>query len=182
MRFNLTRTILILLLCVAITPLSGRTAPAAEEYQIKAVFLYNFANFITWPKTVSASFSVCVLGDDPFGQYLDSAFSVAQKQQGRWSSFEIRRTKNISETKSCHILFISESEQSRFKEIVSFTKNYAILTISDTEHFIEYGGMIEFFKQENRIKLSINSCTLEQVGLKAAADLLRIAKIMGQCN
>jgi len=47
--------------------------PKPSEYQVKATYLYNFGRFVKWPETVPAgkgdSFSVCVLGQDPFGPF-----------------------------------------------------------------------------------------------------------------
>ncbi|MFI3187409.1 MAG: YfiR family protein, partial [Methylococcaceae bacterium] len=37
------------------------------EYKVKAGYLYNFTKFITWPEDSSASFNLCIVGDDPFG-------------------------------------------------------------------------------------------------------------------
>lgn len=42
------------------------------EYQVKAVFLFNFAQFVTWPsQPADAPLVIGILGDDPFGSYLD---------------------------------------------------------------------------------------------------------------
>ncbi len=58
----------------------GAVSYAAEsipltETQVKVVFLFNFAKFITWPdKTFTnaeESFQICVLGNDSFGETLD---------------------------------------------------------------------------------------------------------------
>src|SRR5438552_8959429 len=50
-----------------------------NEYQVKAVYLYNFGKFVEWPSAITArkaeSFAVCVLGEDPFGPALDAALS-----------------------------------------------------------------------------------------------------------
>jgi hypothetical protein len=47
----------------------------SREYQIKAAFLVNFMQFVTWPSTIftreDAPFCIGVLGDDPFGRALD---------------------------------------------------------------------------------------------------------------
>ncbi len=47
-------------------------AAAPSEYQVKAVFLFNFGQFVEWPKdafdTPQAPFVIGILGDDPFGQ------------------------------------------------------------------------------------------------------------------
>src|SRR5438270_284836 len=43
------------------------------EYQVKAAFLLNFTKFIEWPAEAAAdgTFSICILGDDPFAGALD---------------------------------------------------------------------------------------------------------------
>ena len=50
-------------------------AARASEYQVKAVFLFNFAQFVDWPASAfpdaTAPLVIGVLGDDPFGPYLD---------------------------------------------------------------------------------------------------------------
>jgi hypothetical protein len=49
-----------------------------EEYQVKAVYLYNFGRFVVWPGTAAATqgtFDVCVLGRDPFGSALDATLA-----------------------------------------------------------------------------------------------------------
>ncbi|HEV2691498.1 MAG TPA: YfiR family protein, partial [Verrucomicrobiae bacterium] len=55
--------------------LAGSALGQSKEYQIKATFLFNFAQFIDWPTTAftatNAPFSIGILGDDPFGGYLD---------------------------------------------------------------------------------------------------------------
>src|SRR5438128_12279187 len=52
----------------------AQTAPA-PEYQVKAVFLFNFAQFVEWPRNAfpetRAPLVIGVLGEDPFGSYLD---------------------------------------------------------------------------------------------------------------
>ena len=50
---------------------------APSEYQVKAVFVFNFSQFVEWPQeTFDAQgkpFVIGVLGTDPFGQRLDEA-------------------------------------------------------------------------------------------------------------
>src|SRR5450432_2322261 len=48
---------------------------ASAEYQLKAVFLFRFAQFVEWParafREPTAPLVIGVLGEDPFGAYLD---------------------------------------------------------------------------------------------------------------
>src|SRR4029077_18863791 len=64
--------------CLILLPNSPAIAQGtANEYQVKAAFLYNFARFIEWPSGTFANstsaLTVCVLGKDPFGKVLDDA-------------------------------------------------------------------------------------------------------------
>ncbi|MEE4248694.1 MAG: YfiR family protein, partial [Kangiellaceae bacterium] len=101
----------------------------ANEYQLKAVFLYNFANFINWPSTAFADenspFLICVLGDDPFQEDLDLTI---EDQEARGRALEVARFEGYDEVAPCHILFISESQQFNLAEIYRFTCQYPILT------------------------------------------------------
>ncbi len=49
----------------------GWAAAAPAEYQVKAVFLFNFSQFMEWPPdafpTPDTPFVIGVLGADPFG-------------------------------------------------------------------------------------------------------------------
>src|ERR1043165_9134092 len=103
-----------LLLMLAATPAPLRSAePSAPsyEYQVKAAFLFNFAQFAEWPARAfadaKAPLVIGILGDDPFGSYLDEL--VRDEKVGE-RSFLIRRYRDIREVQGCHILFVSRSE------------------------------------------------------------------------
>src|SRR5260370_17228193 len=66
-------------LVISVLMLSRGTAspaptPTSPEYQLKAVFLFNFAQFVEWPPTAfpeaKAPLVIGVLGEDPFAPYL----------------------------------------------------------------------------------------------------------------
>ena len=67
--------------CLVAALLAGGATEAAEqaqisaENQLKAVFLFNFAQFVEWPPSAfhepADPIVIGVLGDDPFGPYLD---------------------------------------------------------------------------------------------------------------
>src|SRR5436190_132708 len=50
--------------------------PKHPEYEVKAAYLYNFGNFVEWPakstESMGDAFTICVLGQDPFGPVLDA--------------------------------------------------------------------------------------------------------------
>src|SRR5437868_2964053 len=78
----------------------------SPEYQVKAVFLFNLAQFIQWPARAfpdpGAPLIIGVLGDDPFGGYLDETLR-GEKVNNR--SLLLQRYRRPSEIRTCHVLF-----------------------------------------------------------------------------
>src|SRR5205823_3256203 len=87
-------------------------AQSADEYQVKAAFLYNFAKFVEWPaeafRDSNEPISICVFGRNPFGQVLDDAV------KGKFVSnrgFVVLKLTDIRQVGACRILFVSSSER-----------------------------------------------------------------------
>lgn len=176
----LLQSSLLLILLTAPTA-SLRALPSfADEYQLKAVFLYNFANFISWPEYAFASaetpFLICILGNAPFGEHLDS---TVRDQQAKDRYLHIKRLSpaQLSQASDCHILFISSLDNTTLADVYRLTCRFPILTVSEQDQFIDSGGMIRFYNLNKRVRLEINPEAIEQVGLKADANLLNLSKI-----
>jgi hypothetical protein len=156
----------------------GTEAPT--EYQVKAVFLYNFSHFVEWPpQAFSASnipFVIGILGGDPFGDRLDEAVRGEQIDQ---HPLVIRRMRNIGELGDCQILYIDRSEGARLPQILAALDHRRTLTVSDVEGASERGVMIQFTTESNRIRLRINVESARAAGLTISSKLLRPAEIVG---
>lgn len=153
--------------------------PILRESQVKAVYLFNFANFITWPASAFASsqapFRICVLGEDPFKDKLDLA--VENERVGE-RPVEVKRFTELEQTANCQIVFVSKSEQ-RFKaHIFEFLKPYPILTVSDMEQFLAAGGMIQFYHKENKVRFFIRPQALAEATLKVSSRLLKVGDVV----
>ncbi len=169
---------LISMLCLPLN-LHSEESVAVREYQVKAVFLSNFAKFVTWPEatlpTDTTPLSICVLGEDPFSGKLNTILK-GSSVKGR--SLEVRYYQTVEKTKDCQVVFVSHSEKERLADICSFLKEYPILTVSDIKDFVRNGGMIEFYTLENRVHFFINPQTLKGSGLQVSSRLLQVANIV----
>lgn len=154
---------------------SAQSSPSAE-YQVKAVFLFNFAQFVVWPRQASseASLVIGVLGEDPFGAYLDQTVR-GEKVNDR--PLVVQRFRRVTDIKACDVLFISRSENDRMEQILGNLKGRSVLTVSDTEDFAARGGMIQFFTERNKIRMRINLDAVKAADLKVSSKLLRVAEI-----
>jgi hypothetical protein len=150
---------------------------ATPEYQVKAVFLFNFAQFVTWPSQNSsdAPFLIGILGDDPFGSYLDETVRGEEVNNRPLTIQRFRRSSN--DLRNCNILFISQSERDRASQIISNLKGRSILTVSDIDGFADLGGMVQLFTERNKIRMRINLDAVKAANLKISSKLLRVAEV-----
>lgn len=155
-------------------------AAALQEYQVKAVFLFNFTQFVDWPAATFADasepISICVLGEDPFGAYLDDAVRGEHVES---RALIVRRLRRAEDTEACQILFISQSEAARLDAIMQRVKPLRALTVSDARGFGERGGMVGFVTEDNRVRLRINLDAVRAAGLTISSKLLRVAEVVG---
>ena len=175
------RLLLLAVLASTSLLLPARAATAAgttPEYQIKAVFLFNFAQFIEWPPAAfadpQAPLIIGVLGDDPFGASLDE--TVRDEVIGP-RKLVVQRYRRVEDITHCHILFISPTEKRRLPQILESLRGAGVLTVSEMDQFTQFGGMINFFKQENTVRFEINVEASRTAKLKISAKLLQVAKI-----
>jgi uncharacterized protein DUF4154 len=166
---------------LGLVPVSGLAAQAARpsEYQVKAVFLFNFAQFVDWPPNAvtdsQAPLIIGVLGSDPFGDVLDATVH-GEHRGGR--SFVVRRYQRVEDVRTCDILFISRPAADRPEGVLADLKDRPILTVSDADGFAEHGGMIGFVTDRNRIRLKINLAVAQAAHLTISSKLLRVAEII----
>jgi len=154
-------------------------AAAPPEYQVKAVFLFNFTQFVAWPPSAfpdgQAPLVLGVLGDDPFGGFLDEA---VRGEVVNSHPMVVERYRQVEDIEACHILFISASEAGRLERIFALLKGRNILTVGDSARFARQGGMVQFVTERNKIRLHINVEAAEAAALMISSKLLRLAEIV----
>ena len=154
-----------------------------SEYSVKAAALYQFANFVTWPPDAmpgaGAPLVIGVLGEDPFGDVLDSA--VNGKKAGghpiKLKRFAAFGAGTAASLKKCQILFICYSEKDRVSTILAGLKGSSVLTVSEIENFPFKGGDILFDMVGSKISLMVNVGAAKKAGLSISSKLLQICKI-----
>jgi len=87
----------------------------------------------------------------------------------------IKEFQLAAQATNCHILFISTSERKRLPEILRGLKGRSVLTVSETDRFLEDGGMINFVLQGTKIRLQINDDAATKAGLRISSKLLSLA-------
>jgi hypothetical protein len=167
-------------LCLGVLVGGVQGAETATEYQVKAVFVFNFSRFVEWPPQAFTApnqpFAICILGDDPFGERLDEAVRGEQINQ---HPLLVRRFRHVAEAEICQILYIDRSEGGQLHQILAALDHRSTLTVSELNDAAEHGGMIQFTTENNRVRLRINVDSARAAGLTISSKLLRPAEIVG---
>jgi hypothetical protein len=145
------------------------------EYEVKATYLYNFTKFVDWPAKVvpaKGDFSICVLGQDPFGPVLDA---IIADETVAGKSVVAKRVPTPQDAMNCHVLFISSSENARLKQILTTLGDASVLTVSDFPEFTQRGGMVQFILEGSRVRFEVNQAAAEHAGLTLSSELLKVA-------
>ena len=173
------------LLLAGWTSLSAQAQTAAfREAEVKAAFLFNFAQFIEWPaKTFTngtAPFVIGVLGDEAFGHVLNQ---MVQGETIGGRPILLKSRKRAEELTDCQILFIGRSENARLPQIFSTVSSAGALTVGETDHFTRLGGIINFVTtHDNRLRFELHLANANRAGLKIDAKLLKVAQVVPAAN
>src|ERR1700730_2757019 len=120
------------LLLVLLFSAAVGTAEPLAEYRVKAVFLFNFAQFVEWPpqafRAAETPLVIGVLGTDPFGAELDTVVHGETVGQRRMI---VERYRTVSELQNCNILYIGRTEIEHLPQILAAVRGRSILTVSD---------------------------------------------------
>ena len=84
----------------------------------------------------------------------------------------------LQDLEPSHILFISSSEKARLPQILVNLKGASVLTVGEMVQFAQGGGIINFTRRKNKIRLEINLDAAKRAGLKISSQLLKLAKII----
>lgn len=162
----------LILACLAVPQ-----TPASREYEVKAAFLYHFAQFVEWPeeafKDANGLLTYCTIGDDPFRGSLDA--SLNGRTLGA-RSFRALHFKQPQDIQGCQVLFVGAEQKKFLPAILASVKGKSVLTVGESEHFVQDGGMIGFVLEENKIRFEINLEAAQKARLKISSRLLALAK------
>lgn len=173
---------------IALALLFGLDVPPGKaellESQVKSAYVLNFVKFAEWPARVGAAddkMTLCVVGSNVLGGELSAL--GGRKAGGRELHVVQYPAENLLNGRagadgalsSCQVVFIGESEQSRFVSIIKSLGDSPALTISDIDDFAEKGGCIGLRYRENKIVFEVNLASAHKAQVRLPAQLLNLA-------
>lgn len=103
-----------------------------KEYQIKAAFLFHFAQFVEWPSTsftnANAPIVIGVLGENSFGGALDE---IVKGETIGNRKIAVQYSRRAQDLKNCQIVFVSKSEITLLPRILKELNGNNLLTVGN---------------------------------------------------
>jgi len=172
------RTGLMIIVLLGIVGPERGAEPAAEEYQVKGAFLLNFIKFVDWPAQVFKGpgdpIAICVLGGDPFGPEMDRA---ARETVVANRTVSLRQVSDGQQASQCQVVFMRGSERKRLRVWIEALRSRNVLTVGESDAFLESGGVINFKLEGERVRIEISTAAADRAGLHISAKLLSLAQL-----
>ncbi len=149
-----------------------------EASLLKAAYIFNFAKFATWPEDTwrnpRSPLMICTAGADGL------ATSLQRLEGERVRGRPVRILAYPGSQNACHILYLAASENANMANWLDSIRGRPVLTISEQANFSRSGGMIELFRQQDRIRFRINIVALRTADLRLSSRLLDLADILDE--
>jgi len=174
MRNKYLKRIILSLLLLITSPLR---ADDMAQHQVKALFLYNFANFVEWPdsafKKATSPIRLCLYGNIPFGSFLDA---VNGTLIGKRVLSIVRANTKADIESGCHILYVGLDRKIELPTFFKEIQYMYVLSVGERGDFVDKGGIINIVRTTDQVKFDINISNALQNGLWVSSDLLSLAR------
>jgi hypothetical protein len=161
---------------VALSILFGTPPARAEtptDRQMKAAFLYNFSQFVQWPRTsfenASSPIVIAVVKADDLGTHLDHL--IEGKTVGGHPVVS-RRVNDAAAARGAHVAYLDDARQ------LDVLRGNAVLTVGEGIEFTRSGGMIGFYVQDRKVRLAINRTAATRAGITISSQLLKLSTLV----
>jgi hypothetical protein len=171
-----------LLILVCFVVLISSNVPAREQTlgSLKAAYVYNIAKFTRWPDsaftTEDNQFKLCLYGDDD----TISQLKLLTNRNLNNRTILVKAITTESAINDCQLLYISATENRRYRYLLSLINKKTTLTISNDSRFLRLGGLINLTELGQRLQFEVNMEQLENSKLTLSSKLLALGKLTEQ--
>lgn len=147
----------------------------ANEYELKAAFIFNFAKFVTWPEPLApeAEIDIAIWGSDRIHGVMSGALSG--KRVGPRPLAVRRYTPDDAPP---HILFVQAEREPIPAELRQRLTAAHTLVVGESSDFAARGGIIGFVQRGANLRFQVNIEAADRAGLKISGRLAQLAEIV----
>ena len=166
------KVVLLLLAFVFSSFRPGIDGNEGNEYQIKAMFVFNFIKYVEWPSTnTNTEFTIGVIGESEITEPMERI--ALQKRVGDRKI--IVKKLSIEDDSYCNIILVPKSRSNKIEMLEKRYANKGVLVISDEA---PNPAAINLITRESKVRFEINTALAKNCGIKISSQLLSLAAIV----
>lgn len=160
--------------------LQAQNYSATNEYSLKAAYIYKFSQYTDWNVNSPVdSFRVVIVGSDDIYKSIKKIAEVYKTKDKPIAVYQYPTlAKALSDNNPCtektHILYIDYSTTQDAIKRLSTSKFRNTLLIGESDSFVNAGGHISFYREDNKIKFKISNSLINNEYFKINSQLLKI--------
>lgn len=163
------RALLGLSLCAA----AGAPARAGQdEVQLKAAFIYRFAQLTQWPPPPLREFTYCVAGNAP----LQEALRALTQGAAPGAPVRLLQIGEPQHVPQCQLLVLSLSGRAELRRWQEMLADDPVLVVGDSAESFRNGAVIALVIEPNGLAFRINHTEAKRRGLALSYQMLKLAR------
>lgn len=149
---------------------------ARREYNVKAVSIYGFCRFVTWPPhsfdSSRSDLVVGIIGESLIATPLEA---IASKKTVMQRKLRVVECDEPEDALDCHVIFVSKSlPLSEQQKIIRLYQKKPVMLVGEHVAFAQTGGIANFFIRGGRVQFELNHDAARECGLQLDAKLLSL--------
>lgn len=161
---------LLALLATALSPV--RAGLGLDDAQLKAAFIYRFAQFTQWPGPAPQEFSYCVAG----APALREAMTGLPQKPHAAATVKVRSVSEPQQALSCQVLVLGLSERADLLRWQQALGTEPVLVVGDSAEAFRAGVSIALLVEPNGLAFRINHSEAKRRGLSLSSQMLKLAR------
>lgn len=143
-----------------------------DQLQLKAAFIYRFAQLTQWPPPPQREFTYCVAGDAPLQEALRALMLATP-------SGVIVRTVQLNEPQrvpQCQLLVLGAGVRGDLRRWQEVLADDPVLVVGDSAESFRSGAIIGLVIEPNGLAFRINQTEARRRGLALSYQMLKLAR------
>ncbi|MDT8999361.1 YfiR family protein [Paucibacter sp. APW11] len=150
----------------------AHAAPLQDESQLKAAFIYRFAQFTQWPPPPLKEFNYCIAGN---AELQESLRAIARKpHDGIGARLQVLTAPPAPG--QCQLLVMALSDRNELQRWQAALGDEPVLVVGDTPEAFRAGASIALVLEPNGLSFRINYTEAKRRGLVLSSQVLKLAR------